>query len=214
MAKLVTVGNQYLAEYALQFNTNVKVLPSSVDIDNVHVGKHLHKDKAVINIGWTGTHTTAAKYLPQIEAVIARLSKKYSLKFIVISNQHPAINLDNLEFIAWNEKTEIEDLLKMDIGLMPIGDEEWEKGKCSFKAIQYMALGIPTVLSPYGNNTEVVEDGKNGLFAISEQEWELQISKLIEDVQLRIELGEAAIFTIKDKYALSALTSTYQMLFN
>jgi glycosyltransferase involved in cell wall biosynthesis len=95
---------------------------------------------------------------------------------------------------------------------MPIGTEEWEKGKCSFKAIQYMALGIPVVLSPYGNNLEVVEDGKSGLFAESKADWINALEKLILDVKLREELSNAGREKIKSDYSLKSQEGKYKKI--
>jgi glycosyltransferase involved in cell wall biosynthesis len=209
-AKKVTVGNAYLKAYADQFNKNVQLLPSTVDMENIHNQVKEVEDKEVIRIGWTGSHTTAAKYLPQMVPVLKILSSKYKLEFAVISNHEPEIALDNLIYIPWSAQTELSDLISFDIGIMPLGNEEWEKGKCSFKAIQYMALGIPTVLSPYGNNVEVVTDEKDGLFATSEQDWINQIVKLIEDVELRKSIGTEAVKTIQENYSLESQTNFYE----
>ena len=187
-ANYITVGNGYLGNYAKQFNNAVEVLPSTVDMVNVHYLVKEHEQQVEqIKIGWTGSHTTAAKYLPQVIDIINELSEKHPIEFMVISNQEPDFEISNLHYIPWSKATEIDDLIKFDIGIMPIGAEEWEKGKCSFKAIQYMALGIPVVLSPYGNNLEVVEDGKSGLFAESKADW----TNAISGVRTQIETGGA-----------------------
>jgi len=212
-AKLVTVGNKYLANYVLKFNDQVKILPSSVDMLNTHkyIKQDFNSNKVII--GWTGSHTTAEKYLPQIRNVIQKLSLEYSIVFRVISNQKPEIDLNCLDYVEWNPESEIEDLLTFDIGLMPLGDLEWEKGKCSFKAIQYMSLGIATVLSPYGNNKEVVTDELDGLFAENEKDWYKHIEKLILDTDLRKKLGLNAVNTIREKYSLEAHQDFYNELF-
>jgi glycosyltransferase involved in cell wall biosynthesis len=212
-ANYITVGNGYLGNYAKQFNNAVEVLPSTVDMVNVHYLVKEHEQQVEqIKIGWTGSHTTSAKYLPQVIDIINELSEKYPIEFIVISNQEPDFEISNLHYIPWSKATEIEDLIKFDIGIMPIGTEEWEKGKCSFKAIQYMALGIPVVLSPYGNNLEVVEDGKSGLFAESKADWINALEKLILDVKLREELSNAGREKIKSDYSLKSQEGKYKKI--
>jgi glycosyltransferase involved in cell wall biosynthesis len=213
-ADLVTVGNSYLGSYAKQFNNNVKLLPSTVDMVNIHNQTHEFKASDKLIIGWTGSHTTASKYLPFMENVLKELMLKFPLRFIVISNQKPNVDIPNLEYTKWNGRTEIHDLIQFDIGIMPLGDEEWEKGKCSFKAIQYMALGIPTVLSPKGNNIELVTDSKDGLFACSEEEWKLKLTQLIENAELRRQIGRSGQKTIKEKYSLESKAMLYRQIFS
>jgi len=213
-ADLVTVGNSFLGDYAKQFNNNVKILPSTVDMINIHNQTHEFNASDKLIIGWTGSHTTASKYLPLMENVLKDLMEKFPLKFVVISNQKPSFDIPNLEYIKWNSRTEIDDLIQFDVGIMPLGDNDWEKGKCSFKAIQYMALGIPTVLSPKGNNIEVVSDGIDGLFACSEEEWKSKLTQLIVNPDLRRQIGKNGQKTIKEKYSLESKSMLYKQIFS
>ena len=213
-ADLVTVGNSFLGDYAKQFNNNVKILPSTVDMINIHNQTHEFNASDKLIIGLTGSHTTASKYLPLMENVLKDLMEKFPLKFVVISNQKPSFDIPNLEYIKWNSRTEIDDLIQFDVGIMPLGDNDWEKGKCSFKAIQYMALGIPTVLSPKGNNIEVVSDGIDGLFACSEEEWKSKLTQLIVNPDLRRQIGKNGQKTIKEKYSLESKSMLYKQIFS
>ena len=212
-SNLVTVGNAYLAAYASQYNSNVKIVPSTVDTEDVHNQEKEHTAKEKVRIGWTGSHTTAAKYLPGMLPILNRLNERIEFDFVVISNQDPDLALDNLIYMPWNESTEIKDLMTFDIGIMPLGNEEWEKGKCSFKAIQYMALGIPTVLSPYGNNIEVVKENEDGFFASNEKEWIDKLLALMEDEALRNRIGQSARATIIKNYSLLSQKDHYRSLF-
>lgn len=213
-ADKITVGNQYLADYALKYNDNVHILPTTVDMENVHNQIKNQEICPVVKIGWTGSHTTAVKYLPGIVPIIKELSKKYEIQFVVISNHCPPLDIEHIEFIEWSAESELEDLLKMDIGIMPLLNEEWEKGKCSFKAIQYMSLGIPTVLSPHGNNKVLVEDGINGLFANSEDEWITKLDLLINDIELRKSIGIQGREKILKQFSLVSKIDIYKELFN
>jgi glycosyltransferase involved in cell wall biosynthesis len=115
---------------------------------------------------------------------------------------------------AWRLDTEIQDLMSFDIGIMPLPDDEWTKGKCGFKGLQYMALEVPTVMSPVGVNTEIIDHGKNGFIANNETEWLAILSQLINDAELRKHIGQEGRKTIVNKYSKSANLNKYLSLFN
>jgi glycosyltransferase involved in cell wall biosynthesis len=206
-------GNAYLAAYARQFNPSTMVMPTTIDT------KHLHnqvRDQATpgrLVIGWTGTHSTM-KYLDQVVPVLARLEAEgLDFEFRVISNQPPALPLNSLVYLPWNKSTEIADLLGFHVGLMPLEDDPWAKGKCAFKALQYMALGIPPLVSPVGMNTEVVQHGQNGFVCTTANDWETHLRQLLADASLRQHLGQAARATIVQRYSVQANTATFLGLF-
>ena len=122
----------------------------------------------------------------------------------MISNQPIISSKFKLKFVEWKQSSEIEDLSQIDIGIMPLPDNEWAKGKCGFKGLQYMALEIPTIMSPVGVNTEIIEDGKNGFLASNKNEWISKLSALIESKELREELGRNGRKTIEDNYSVNA----------
>ena len=201
----ISCGNEYLANYAKQYNKNVFVIPTTIDT-NYHNNKEKQIDAVVI--GWTGMITTM-RHIGLVLPVLKELEKKYSFRFRVISNDIPKLDLDSLEYIKWSRDTEIEDLSVIDIGIMPLPDEEWEKGKCGFKGLQYMALGKPTVMSPVGVNTEIIQDGENGFLASSESEWIDKLSQLIESKVLREKLGTAGRTSVLKKYSVEANKQKY-----
>ena len=209
-ANLVCCGNKYLADYAGQFNTNVNLIPTTIDT-NYHTKRQVAN--STLTIGWTGTLTTL-KHIDIILPALQKLEKKYSFKFRVIANDKPNLDLQSLEYVEWNKNSEIEDLSTIDIGLMPLPDEEWEKGKCGFKGLQYMALEIPTVMSPVGVNSEIIEDGKNGFLASTEEEWIEKITRLIASKELRKKLGKAGRKTVLERYSVEANKQKYLDLFN
>jgi glycosyltransferase involved in cell wall biosynthesis len=132
----------------------------------------------------------------------------------VISNKEPDFKLRSLRFLPWKKETEIDDLLRFNIGLMPLEDDLWAKGKCAFKALQYMSLGIPAVVSPVGMNTEVVTDGVNGYICNTPEEWYSALEKIMQDPNLRIELGKAARQTIETRYAVVSNSENFLKLFS
>jgi glycosyltransferase involved in cell wall biosynthesis len=208
----ISCGNAYLASFAQQHSASVVIFPTIVDTDKQHKYLKQHSNKKPIVIGWTGTHSTL-KYLDAIVPVLQVLEKNHDIEFLVIADKKPALPLEKLRFVKWKESSEIEDLMQIDIGVMPLADTEWEKGKCGFKAIQYMALGIPAVVSPVGVNSSIVEDNVNGFLCSTPDEWENRLSELIKNVSLREQMGSASRKKIIDHYSVSALKQTFFALF-
>jgi glycosyltransferase involved in cell wall biosynthesis len=163
-------------------------------------------------IGWTGTFTNLYN-LQLITNVIQKLQKKHDFNFLIIADRDPKLKDLKYTYHKWSLKTEIEDLLQMHIGIMPLINSEVEKGKCGFKAIQYMSLGIPAVVSPVGANRNVVEDGKTGYWAEKDQEWEERLERLILDEKLRIQLGTNGREKIIREYAVKVQKNNFFQLF-
>lgn len=209
----VAVGNRYLAEYAERYNQNVVVLPTVVDT-KVHApeirNQKLETKRPII--GWTGSHSTL-KYLDLILPTLLKLEKESDFEFRVIANQDPQLPLKNYQFVTWKKESEIEDLKAFDIGVMPLPDDEWAKGKCGFKLIQYLALEIPAVASPVGVNKEIVLPGKTGLLASSEQEWTSSMSELVQNKNLRTEMGQEGRKLVKKHYSVDAQKQVFFDLF-
>jgi len=207
----VSCGNIYLRDYALQFNPNAVVNPTTIDTINLHnIIKDQYTPKVII--GWTGTHSTM-KYLDQVVPVLQKLEQQHFFEFWVISNQAPDLPLKSLVYKPWQKETEIRDLLSFNVGLMPLEDDVWAKGKCAFKALQYMALGIPALVSPVGMNTEVVEPGVNGYICNSFDEWYRALELLLQEPEARKKLGQVARKTIEAHYAVAANRTNFLGLF-
>ncbi len=213
-ATTVSCGNKFLAEFISKYNNEVKIIPTTIDTEKVHTIKHktCTTNKKTITIGWTGTVTTL-NHLDIIIPVIQKLEKNYNIIFKVICNKNPEYKLNSFEYTKWNKQTEISDLLTFDIGIMPLPDNEWSKGKCGFKGLQYMALEIAPVMSPVGVNTEIISNGTNGLLANNNKEWYNALSSLIESEKLRKKLGKAARKSVIDKYSVKANYEKYFELF-
>ncbi len=201
----VMAGNEYLADFARVYNKKVTVVPTTIDT-NYH--KENKSESSPLIIGWTGSHTTM-HYLAALEPVLKKLSEKFEFQFRVISNQPPEFPLTNLEFIKWSGDREIEDLSAISIGVMTLIEDKWAAGKCGFKALQYMSIGIPAVVSPVGVNKTIIQDGVNGFFASSEEEWLMILEKLIKEQDLRSQVGRAAIDSIEKNFSVNAHKKTY-----
>ena len=213
IADIVFTGNQYLADFASQFNPNVKIVPTTIDT-NYHQRKNF-SEKQSICIGWTGTQTTL-KYLNELLPMFIQLKEKYQdliyFKVICDTPWQP----EGLEVIneSWELTSEIRQLEEMDIGVMPLTDDPWSRGKCGFKGLQYMALEIPSVLSPVGVNREIIQHEVNGFLANQAEEWFRILSLLIENKNLRRKIGKEARKTIQSKYSVEANKSLYLESFN
>jgi glycosyltransferase involved in cell wall biosynthesis len=216
----ISAGNDYLADYARQFNSNVVVNPTTIDTEHLHNPNLLpafpsQKERglgAEVVIGWTGTHSTI-KYLAEIVPILQDLEKKYTFKFLVISNQVPDFQLDSLVYLPWQKETEIADLRQMDFGIMPLTDDAWAKGKCGFKALQYMALAVPALVSPVGVNTQIVDDGVNGFICETAEDWREKIIFLLENRAKCLTMGQLARQKIIAKYSVLANQNNFVLLF-
>jgi glycosyltransferase involved in cell wall biosynthesis len=212
----VSCGNEYLCSFARKFNNNVYYIPTTIDTEHVHnrqLVTSVEPNDRKISIGWTGSHSTL-KYLLELEPVLKRIETEFpDLEIIVIADRKPEMALSSLRFIPWNKNSEAADLMKIDIGIMPLPDDEWAKGKCGFKALQYMSLGIPSVVSPVGVNTTIIQNQINGYLASSDEQWIAILRSLIVNNDLRARIGESARQTILSRYSVISTSSSFLSLF-
>ncbi|MEQ8478581.1 glycosyltransferase [Fulvivirga sp.] len=210
----VSVGNQFLANYALNFNNNVVINPTTIDTENLHNPTlfELNKDDSATVIGWTGTHSTL-HYLDLIIPIIEKLEKEFNITFLVIANKNPEYNLKSFQFAPWDKETEIKDLMKIDIGIMPLSDDSWSQGKCGFKLLQYMALEKPVLASPIGVNNQIIQNEVNGYLCSAIQEWDEKLSNLIKNLNTRSLMGKAGRGKVINSYSVSSNKSNFLSLF-
>lgn len=201
IASHVMVGNPYLAEYARQVNKNVTVIPTT--IDTIKYQPLPRRDPEVPVIGWTGSHSTV-QHLDTLRGALQKLAKLHRFRLRVIGTPVYKIDGVDVEAMNWKAETEVQDLSSIDIGVMPLPNDAWSKGKCGAKALQFMGLAIPTICSPVGVNTDIIQDNENGLLADSEDEWVEKMSQLLQSREMRERLGDAGRATVEEKY--SALT--------
>jgi glycosyltransferase involved in cell wall biosynthesis len=201
LSHTVLAGNEYLASYARKFNSHVQVVPTCVDTDR-YVPKLRPNDGTVV-IGWSGSPSTVAHLklaLPALERIKQRYGPRVRFKVVGDPNfRHEGLNIVGE---AWRSDMEVFALQGMDIGLMPLPDEEWSKGKCGLKGLTYMAVGVPSVMAAVGVNTEIVQDGINGFTPRTEDEWVERLSQLVEDRELRRTLGDAGRHTVVERYSV------------
>lgn len=210
-AHQVSAGNQYLSNYAQQYNSNVSIVPTTIDTVNHH-NLLTNYEKEDVIIGWTGTHTTM-HYLDDLIPILKELEQHFTFQFLVISNEPPQYDLKSLRFKPWSKATEIQDLAEISIGVMPLREDIWSAGKCGFKGLQYMALGIPSVLSPIGVNNEIISHEENGFLAHSPEEWKTTLEKLIQSAELRKKIGLHGRTTILNHYSVKSQENNYLSFF-
>lgn len=212
---LVIVGNDYLADYCRRNGAiKVEVVPSTINTD-IYIPNYPCKtrDDPVV-IGWSGSHSTI-KHFEILIPVLRAIKEKYreQVSFLLVGDPNYRNAELGIQGHAWKSETEVQDLYPIDIGIMPLPDNEWTRGKCGMKGLQYMALEIPAILSPVGANTKIIEDGENGLLANSHDAWVANLSRLIEDPELRVRLGKAGRKTVLEHYSVASQKLRYVQLF-
>jgi len=214
MSDLVIAGNQYLADYASKYNKNVVIIPTTIDTQEYRSEKvNENQDKVVI--GWSGSITTIRHFELAIP-FLKKLREKYGDKLVikVIGDGNYKNNGLGIIGLPWKKEDELQELSTFDIGIMPIPDDDWSKGKCGLKGLQYMALEIATVMSPVGVNSDIINDGVNGFLASDVNEWVTKVSRLIDDAGLRKQLGRAARETVEKQYSVKSQQQVYLDTFN
>jgi len=199
----VVAGNDYLAAYAKQFNPSVTVIPTTVDTTAFTPAVNKQPDARGLVLGWIGSPTTA-EYLNPFARVLQRL-KAGGHQFVMRisgSSEPVAIEGVTVDNLPWALDKEIDLFRTCDIGVYPLPDNEWSKGKCGFKAIEFMACGVPVVAARVGVNREIITDGVDGFLASSDDEWFEKLTRLIADPELRARLGAAGRRTIEERYSL------------
>jgi glycosyltransferase involved in cell wall biosynthesis len=199
----VIAGNAHLGDYARRYSTHVNVIPTCVDT-NVWAPSTAAPQPGPPVIGWIGTPTTTP-YLMGLQDVFSALAKEHEFVLRVSGSVSPVemrgVRIDNE---PWSLQQEIALFNTCDIGVYPLPNDEWTLGKCGFKAIQFMACGVPVVASPVGVNNQIIEDGVSGLLANTEAEWRDRLRMLITDAAARRRIGAAGRVRIEGAYSLRA----------
>jgi len=206
----VIAGNTYLKNEASKFISpnKIYVIPTIVDLKEYNI-KNYDAVKKDFIIGWIGTSGNL-HYLKSIAPALEKLKKKYpNIKLKIVCDRF--FDLDNIEVIKkiWRPEDVEEDLKSFDVGVMPVEDDLWTRGKCGLKIVQYLAAGVPAVVSPVGLNRDLAIPGKTGLWADDMDEWTDKISELIDDPVKRIKMGLAGRKLVEEKYSLQAQAPRY-----
>jgi glycosyltransferase involved in cell wall biosynthesis len=199
-ATVVVAGNEYLATYAHQAGARqIEYLPSVVDIEHYTVEE---KESIDFRIGWIGSPVTAP-FVGLIRNALEDASKKIDARLVLVGagRQDPLPGIEK-EVLPWSEESEVSTIQSFDVGIMPLPDAPFERGKCGYKLIQYMACGLPVVASPVGANIRIVDQGKTGFLASSNQEWTEALITLFNNSDLRARLGNAGRQKVEREYSL------------
>jgi glycosyltransferase involved in cell wall biosynthesis len=202
-AAIVVAGNQYLAERARQAGApRVEVIPTVVDTQRYQpLAREVNETPVV---GWIGT-PKSSRYLKTLIPVFEALQEKMPVRFVAVGARPEDFEGTPVEVWRWSEETEVASIQQFDIGIMPLEDSPWERGKCGYKLIQYMACGLPVVASPVGVNMKIVAPGENGLLADTPDEWERELWDLLHvDKLARQSMGAAGRKLVEEKYSVEA----------
>lgn len=198
-ASVVVAGNEYLAERARQAGASrVEVIPTVVDTARYQPGEDPPNEIPVI--GWIGTPKTS-RYLKSLLSVFEALQARVPVRIVAVGARSEDFAGTPVETVPWSEETEVQSIQQFDIGIMPLDDTPWERGKCGYKLIQYMACCVPVVASPVGVNSEIVKPTKNGLLA-RDNEWKQQLISLLENSELRCVYGSRGRKDVEEWYSL------------
>ena len=195
----VVAGNSYLADYARRYNSRVTVIPSSVDTLRYNPAKKTSPEGRVV-VGWMGS-STSQTHLEMFGGVLGELSARRDVELRVVSDREPELPGIRFTWRRWSAETEVEELAGFDIGIMPMPDDPWSRGKCAMKALLYMSVGVATVCSAVGANCDLIRHGENGLLAATDEDWVKQLEALIASAALRERLGAAGRQTIERHYS-------------
>ncbi len=202
-ATLVTVGNRYLADYAIGAGARrVEIVPTVVDLDNYRFALPEEEGgQSIFTIGWIGSPTTA-RYLQSIAPALAAACANGEGRVVLVGSGATELPGVPLDVVTWREATEVEQLRRFDVGIMPLPDEPWARGKCGFKLIQYMACSLPVVASPVGVNRELVQFEENGLLAANHSEWQQALERFKRDSAFRQSAGRSGRYLVERQYSL------------
>ncbi|MCC7051162.1 MAG: glycosyltransferase family 4 protein, partial [Bacteroidia bacterium] len=206
-AKHVIVCTPKLAEYVSQYNKELTDISSTINTET-YKGKNLYNNQNPLTIGWSGSHSTS-KYLRLITDILKELQEQYKIKILVIGDASFTAPGLEIESINWNAATEVENLQRIDIGVYPLPNEDWVYGKSGLKALQYMALGIPTVATAIGANFRIIENEETGFLVNTKEEWKEKLELLCNNPELRKKIGMAAALKVEKEYSIKANAPLY-----
>jgi glycosyltransferase involved in cell wall biosynthesis len=200
----VTPGNEYLAEYAARFSPNVTVVPTAIDTERFRPVAVPARSSTAVRVGWSGSDQSIASTLFPFLDVLADAQREYPFELVIVSNTLPSLPRDDLQwsFVPWSPESEGDLGMEFDIGIMPLVDDPFQRGKCGMKLLQYMACGLPTIASPVGVNRQITVEGDTGFLASDRRRWVECLGSLVSSADLRRRLGAAGRTRCVASYSL------------
>jgi len=211
-AALVVAGSAYLADFARRAGARyVEILPTVVDLERYPLAMCKRQgSNALPCVGWIGQRATAS-FITPYASLFERLAASGSARFAAIGIDAQSLALP-MESVAWSEQTEVASIASLDIGIMPLADAPFERGKCGYKLVQYMACGLPVVASPVGVNRQIVEHGVNGFLAETPEQWEQALKTLLSDAGLRQRMGQEGRQKVEREFCIQVTGPTLSSL--
>lgn len=208
-ATVTAAGNEVLASHAAQFCKDVRIVPTVVDHER-YLPARLEREGGVFNVGWIGS-PSSIRCLKVVESPLQALALEGPVRLTVVGGVAPPIPGVDVVNLPWSESTEVSHIREFDVGIMPLEDEPWTRGKCAFKLIQYMACGVPAIGSPVGANREVLADGV-GLLAGDAPQWLQALRQVRDDPDGAREMGQRGRARVRDAYSLASQMNGYAKL--
>lgn len=202
----------YMDNFVRKYNEHTTDISSTINTD-LYIPKENYQVKDKLIIGWSGSHSTS-KYLHLLDDVFKQLSISNSFKLLVMGDPDFSIEGVDVEAIPWKEEYEVETIRSFDIGVYPLPDEEWVLGKSGLKALQYMALGIPTIATGIGTIHRIIKNNENGFLVKNSKEWEMVLLHLINDASLREKIGKKSVLIVEEKYSINSTIHIYHSILN
>lgn len=206
-SRAVFLENRFTKDYASRLNGNIFTITGPIEI-NKYIPRSDGGNRERVVIGWIGSFATA-EFVKTLKSVFKKLSDRYpKVEIHLIGAPRLELGINNIYIKPWRPDTEVRDLQDFDIGIMPLLDDDWSRGKGGYKLLQYMSIGIPSVASAVGINKEILKDGFNGFLASDDREWFEKLSSLIEDPGLRKRMGKEARKIAVERYSYEASCPT------
>jgi glycosyltransferase involved in cell wall biosynthesis len=211
-SSVVVVGSHKLMDFAKKFNRFTHLIPSSINL-NHYKPKRKKKDKDYINLGWIGNGINYKNDLLMLIKPLEKIGEKYEIKLIIVGalgqkeiyesfGKMKKVKIEVIDSIDWADPMAVPAVINdFDIGLYPLLNNAYNQYKCGFKALEYMAMGVPTVVSPVGENKFIVDNEIDGFLVSNEREWTEKISYLVENKEVRKKMGDMARKKIENKYS-------------
>jgi glycosyltransferase involved in cell wall biosynthesis len=216
MSEAIIAGNQYLANWFSQYSEKIYIIPTAIDSSKFYRDSKIEHQKG-FRIGWTGSSANLP-YLEEIGTPLSQLIKEHpEITIAILADMKPEfrdIPENKIEFWKWSEENEIKFLQTIDVGLMPLPDNKWTRGKCAFKMLQYMACEIPVVVSPVGMNAEILDMGKIGFAACTHKDWYSALDHLIHNRKIGIDYGKKGVEIIKNYFDSKIIAEKLAKIFH
>lgn len=213
-AELILAGNNFIGDWFRKINSKVHIIPTA--IDTIKFCPSAFREDNLFKIVWTGSVQTVHYLLSIEEPLLTFLNEKKDAILLVISDKYPpfkSISPEKIQFIKWSQKVEATAIREADVGIMPLFNSQWEKGKCSYKMLQYMSCGIPVLVSPVGMNNEVLSKGNIGLSAIKDNEWVSGLEYFYNNREEARQIGLTGRQVISKYYSLDLVSQSIAKIF-